>query len=345
LYRILELNRNGYGSEPGDKKMPSASATLKSKDLLEAALSSTMALTDQQIHELRELPEYRGLEAPEKLHIEQGYFGILDDPSVRFNNKIKQYELRYYSSDDATEHRWVALREISTDRSETDIIHKISISLFHSFLVLATTMVPYSTHLIKFLAGALTQPLLGLASADTLALVGLVVLAFFFGILFAVMRLWIENHLVVSGSVWSNSITQISTYGNVATQMLGANKVLLKLRQFIKWRRFVNFFMWIAGTISVGAIIGSLFWHQARIGYFEFGSILVFSVGVWLHMNWLWNLRVRHTTWRDPTTQISIMIVRMHQRYVENKAGGFKFGGGGGTTSDKEASNRPRANE
>lgn len=307
------------------------------KALMLEALKSTRKLSDEQIRDIRELPEYAQLDVPEKLHIEQGYYGVLDDPSIKYNEEKRQYELKYYASDDVAEIRRTALKNIATTRSKTDNWYKWRIGLYHALLVFLISAVPYSEYFTTIISPFQAVPsyrLQGLVEVSATDIIGLTLIALCL-LGWGLNAMSINIHLNEASTAWTNALVQTSAYGNVATQMVGIKNVILKLRQFIKWRRFVNFSIPLGGFISILIISFSYYLNPPTPS--DIGWIAAFALlGLW-HALWLWRaIRVRHTTWRDPTVHIALMVARMQQRYVENKAGG-RFGGGTGATSESSA--------
>jgi hypothetical protein len=286
--------------------------TLKAR----AAKARSRPLSEEEINELRSNENFRTLNRQEQRHIEREYFGILNRQNVKFNSSAKRYELAYYTNDNPNSSRAVPLRQIATERSQPDSWYKIWIILVNLAVLIACAGAPFASESLAILEQMQLIP-----PNVSFEMVGFFVALILIAVFFLLSRN-VENHLVHVDADWTNAINEAFNYTDVNVQMSGIRRLLLKFRQFIKWRRFVNFFLLFIITFSLivvsTSVAVSAFSFSINIseGFFA----LLFLGGLLYLWYWLWwQVRVEHTEWRDPTVQLSIMVAGMHQRYVENK--------------------------
>ena len=142
--------------------------------------------------------------------------------------------------------------DISTERSEADISYKFTIVAVNIVILLACALAPFANEIFTFLSemDVVSDNL----SVEMIELVVAATLVAFF----ALLSRSVENHLVHVDADWTNAINEAFNYTDVFVQMGGIRRLLLKFRQFIKWRRFVNFFLPIFATFSLALIASSM---------------------------------------------------------------------------------------
>lgn len=214
--------------------------------------SKTKSQTDDVIQNLRQAEQFRASNRQAQRHVERGYFGILGRQNVKFNSSTKKYELTFYSNDNPHSSRTIPLSDISTERSEADISYKFTIVAVNIVILLACALAPFANEIFTFLSemDVVSDNL----SVEMIELVVAATLVAFF----ALLSRSVENHLVHVDADWTNAINEAFNYTDVFVQMGGIRRLLLKFRQFIKWRRFVNFFLPIFATFSLALIASSM---------------------------------------------------------------------------------------
>lgn len=125
----------------------------------------------------------------------------------------------------------------------------------------------------------------------------------------AVDRLW---QLSISGF-----LQQIPS-----VKMQSVKLCMLTFRQFIKWRRFTNFFFGVFWLFAVPPIFllgfGIVYWK----GSFHVIEIVFFAVyiaALLLVLRWFSRIVELHTKWRDPTVQLCVMVAELHARFVNKR--------------------------
>jgi hypothetical protein len=168
-----------------------------------------------------------------------------------------------------------------------------------------------------------SQP--GFFSLSCAQLVGpflvIVVGSFVLSLRFMYLSKHIENNFVNIDAQWQNAIDQFFAF-DVYSKMMGVRLCMLKFRQFIKWRRFANFFLklFVASAISFFGLAVALALALHKLQATEVLTSLGFLAGLVLVMRWFLNQRFKHTEWRDPTVQLCVMIAELHQRLIERGA-------------------------
>jgi len=273
--------------------------------------------TDAEIHRKRSEPSFRNLPRQRRRLIEQGYFGVLDRRNVRFDVPTQRYELKYYEGETLSDLTWVPLADIGTERALTDWLQKSLLVVFTFFLLGAAILAPHANEIAAWVGYSPSGSSIGGTIMAAILLTG-----------FALLTRWIDNYLVRVDADWSLSIADFLTYGEVKKQMAGIRTLMLTVRQFIKWRRFVNFFLYpfiplatilITNSFFAAASGASLFGLALSLDENELAAVVVYSLGLWGCCEWLWLVRSTHTQWRDPTIQLCVLVAGMHQKSVEGR--------------------------
>ena len=267
--------------------------------------------------------------APDAREIEKEYFKILHKQNVKYDSHDKKYKMKYFASDSPAHLKWIALQDIKTEHSLDDDHLKYPLARFCYWILAAAFASLFSAAILNpvlaFFPGAVScasHPgffALGCAQivAPSLAilLLGVPLL-----IRFAFLCKDIENNFVSVDAQWQNSIDQF--FGpDVYTKMMGVRLCMLKFRQFIKWRRFANFFLQLF-LISAAFLFACAFVTAIYLQVFQLtglAAMLVFLAGLYAVIQWFLQQRYKHTEWRDPTVQLCVMIAELHQRLIERQ--------------------------
>jgi len=155
-------------------------------------------------------------------------------------------------------------------------------------------------------------------------LVGVLILP----IMFAVLCKLIENNFVSVDAQWQNSIDQFFA-PDVYSKMMGIRLCMLKFRQFIKWRRSSNIFLWcfsvLAALLWLSVVVVAAYLESLQ-GFEILTSLAFLGWLAWVLM-WFRSQRRKHTKWRDPTVQLCVMIAELHQRLIDRGATMIEDGG------------------
>ncbi len=270
-------------------------------------------------------------DSPEARSAQKEYYKILRKQNVRYNRDKQRYELRYYANDNPQSARHIALYDIKTAHSEDDNRLKYPFAAFCYALLIMSVISLF--HIVAL-------PAIGLGSAScngrddllaalcTESLSTFVVLGVGIGLVVAASRLaWvIDNNFVRMDADWRNAIAGFFA-PDVYSKMMGVRLCMLKFRQFIKWRRFANFFIRLF-AVSFVVILGPSIGVRLAMGLpetWELVFCLAYLLGLLGTLYWFRAQRRVHTEWRDPTVQLSVMIAELHQKHVDNRV---QVGGG-----------------
>ena len=267
---------------------------------------------------------------PEARQIEREYFKILHKQNVIYDPKKRQYHLRYFPSDTPAVSRHVPLRQVRTDHSENDDHLKYPFMCYCVFVfaisctcLFGADVLQIAMRLFNFGNSCDSQP--GFFSVGCVQLTGpalfILLGLFILPTTFAFLAKMIENNFVAIDAQWQNSIDQFFA-PDVCSKMMGVRLCMLKFRQFIKWRRSSNIFIWCFSitaaiawlvVVAIAAIVGAL-------QLFEFLASALFLSWLIYVLTWFRAQRRKHTKWRDPTVQLCVMIAELHQRLIERNS-------------------------
>ncbi|MGC9954282.1 MAG: hypothetical protein ABSD21_08390 [Rhizomicrobium sp.] len=269
--------------------------------------------------------------------IEKEYFKILHKPNVGYDQKERRYKLRYFPRDTPVVSRFVPLMDIKTGHSNNDDHLKHPFAIYCLLVLLMAIACLFSVDLLSaamrvfhFGASCSSQPdflsisCVQLVGPALVVLVGVLILP----IMFAVLCKLIENNFVSVDAQWQNSIDQFFA-PDVYSKMMGIRLCMLKFRQFIKWRRSSNIFLWcfsvLAALLWLSVVVVAAYLESLQ-GFEILTSLAFLGWLAWVLM-WFRSQRRKHTKWRDPTVQLCVMIAELHQRLIDRGATMIEDGG------------------
>lgn len=266
--------------------------------------------------------------SPSVRMVEREYYKILRKQNIRYNEEEKKYYLRYFANNNPDSQTLIPLSKIKTVHSNDDDELKYPFARFCYMIVFCAIASLYSVEAIAFVlnffnvneACAIDSGFLSYSCGQmwvsvvlSLSLIGLIVH-------FAYLSRDLVKNFIEVDANWRNSIDQFFA-PDVLSKMNGVRLCMLTFRQFIKWRRFANFFksmfIYSAGPVYAGVLICALVWTQIHAVEIVFSALFLFYLIY--PFRWFFKQRHIHTEWRDPTVQLCVMIAELHQQHVDTK--------------------------
>jgi hypothetical protein len=253
------------------------------------------------------------------------FFKILRKQNVHYNESEKRYYLRYYANNNPDSERFVPLSSIKTDHSSDDDRLKYPFAIFCYGILLASLVSLFGDNLIRlfesiFSIGNACVIGHGFFAASCNQILVTLIVALLFIFRFAYLSRDLINNFVSADANWRNSIDQFFN-NDIHTKMDGIRLCLLTFRQFIKWRRFANFFyrLFVASIIILYPIAFFVAYRFFSLQLSEILLSLAFLFSLWVPVHWFMRQKYVYTEWRDPSVQLCVMIAEMHQIHVDNK--------------------------
>lgn len=294
-------------------------------------------------------PEYEDLPIDEKSRLRLGdAYHVHGRAVVGFDDLQQDHFLKYYADDKMKVERIRSFKYVRTGKSRDDDDLKIpfrDFMIWHGVVILLYAIIPF-----VFVAFFHYVPGDMLTSVESLRQIFIAASALIFlvPIVFAVwlsnqeekLKRRIVNNFVATSSQLNLGISWFLG-DDIATKLSGVRKCMVTFRQFIKWRRYLNFFtavydivirmiiticlIGVAVSLYVIVLIKNLDWFSFGVVAFSmvssFMTILYYRLELNRRFDWLKDVTALYSEGRDPTIPICVMIAEMHRRYVIRNAG------------------------
>ncbi len=259
------------------------------------------------------------------------YFKILGKSNVSYDSVLGCYMLQFYTGDKPQLSTFIPLQKIKTQHSEDDNVLKYQFVGFCYALIILSISSLFAGEISLFfwgdkmlskncsisdLSNHCDFDILGptfAAPAIFLFIFGAVSFVYFF-----MLKNSIEKNFVDINAEWTNSIERMFA-ADVKSKISAFRICMLTFRQFIKWRRFANFFLRLFFVTAPFVLFVGVFFAAivGSIQFAEFLTSVMFLYGLSGLIGWFRQQRLEQTEWRDPTVQVAVMLAQMHNRLVD----------------------------
>lgn len=220
------------------------------------------------------------------------------------------YKLEYYKSDDQSTKTTVNLSDIATISSKNDNITKYSFLFISIIIFILIGLTPHANEIALSIgyidkSGEINKNLY-------IAYSGLIfILIFSFGV--GYIR-GLELKFVKTNKDWEVAVSNF-LQEPPEKKFQGIKECLLAFRRFIKWRRSSNFIMFILVPIYFVVISISIY-HAEKFELIHALLMLVNSLAMAVVLICFRVFVGLHTSYRDPTVQLCVMVAELHARFV-----------------------------
>lgn len=253
-------------------------------------------------------------------HKEREYFKVLSRASV--SAKGDTYVLKYYPADRPDNLKEVPLSDLKTEDSSNDNEFKFLFIAYCAAIVSLMCAALFFEEILDAYEHFIYGPMrMNRWIIATLYLV-FACMALVAGFFFLAGRL--NANFLEIDKEWTNAIDQFLGQ-DVRTRMRGVRTCLLKFRTLIKWRRFTSFFLpafWLCTTLAFLTAFSALIALGGNTTLKELTIFSAFLVALVSCLSWFSSMVDDHTSWRDPTVQLSVMIAELHERYATRNLSG-----------------------
>lgn len=261
---------------------------------------------------------------PRSRAAEQEFFDVINrNPPVKKDPKQGPV-LEFYAGDDPASKTTVPLPELKTKQSENNDGLKFGFFSYTVFIVafmcassFFQDLLRLSTPIITSITGSgISERELNI-TINSAAIIILMLVVFVYIGIFGILAQKIYANFLNVDRVWQKSIAHFLQQ-TPAVKFQGIYWCMLTFRQFIKWRRITSFFFGIFWYVTFLFVVPS---YVAGIILYRFEFIeTVLLVGAFLWLLWVlrWFRKTvdLHTSYRDPTVQLCVMVAELHSRFV-----------------------------